>query len=133
MAATTRTNAAKKLFRREPPRELVDEVLRACGLRAGIADLRWFTRDELVLTGAEEWLMALEPYYLPCKARRFLHAEELSGARAVTVLRHILEPHGYGLVSQERLYAGAKQALYQIQPTNSFKDLSGVSLTVEFV
>ncbi len=122
----------KKLFRREPPKELVEMVLRSCGFRAGLNDLRWFTREELVLQGAEEWLTALEPYYLPCKARRFLHAEALCGTRTITILRHILEPHGYCLLAQERTYAGSKQALYQIQPIYSFQDLSGVSLTVDF-
>ena len=49
----------KKLFRKEPPKELVDSILRATGL-IGMTDLRWFTKEELVLQGYEEWLPALE-------------------------------------------------------------------------
>jgi len=97
----------------------------------GVHDLRWFSKDELIVTGQEEWLPVVYPYYLPCKAKRFLH-EAIDGARAITVLRHILRPQGYDLHVQERLYREHKQSLYQIQPVHSFKDLSGVSLEVEF-
>jgi len=120
----------KKLFRKEPPAELVGTILRASGL-LGVEDLRWFTKDELVTTGSEEWLTLLEPYYLPCKATRFLHGD-LNGSRLITVFRHILRPHGYDIHVQERLYKEHKHTLYQIQPDNPFRDLSGSSMTVDF-
>ncbi|NBV77965.1 hypothetical protein EBR66_07400 [bacterium] len=120
----------KKLFRQEPPIDLVTSILRATGL-LGMEDLRWFTKDELVLTGFEEWLLHLEPYYLPCKAKRFLHGE-MDGARLITIFRHIVRPHGYDIHVQERLYKEHKHTLYQIQPNNPFRDLSGASMTVEF-
>jgi hypothetical protein len=123
--------AHKKLFRKEPPKELVDSILRASGL-LGMIDLRWFTRDELVLTGYDEWLPTLEPYYLPCKASRFLHGE-MDCAKLITIFRHILRPHGYDLHVQERLYKEHKHTMYQIQPTNPFRDLSGASAFVEFL
>ena len=120
----------KKLFRKVPPLDLVTTILRSTGL-LGIEDLRWFTKDELILTGYEEWLPLLEAYYLPCKSARFFH-EELDGARLITIFRHILRPHGYDVHVQERLYKEHKHTLYQIQPDNPFRDLSGVSMTVEF-
>lgn len=123
--------AHKKLFRKEPPKELVDSILRASGL-LGMIDLRWFTRDELVLIGYEEWLPTLEPYYLPCKASRFLYGE-MDCAKLITIFRHILRPHGYDLHVQERLYRQHKHTMYQIQPTNPFRDLSGASAFVEFL
>ena len=58
--------------------------------------------------------------------------DQLDGARMITVMRHILRPHGYDLHVQERLYRDQKQSLYQIQPIHSFRDLSGVSLEVVF-
>ena len=121
----------KKLFRKEPPKELVDSILRATGL-IGMTDLRWFTNEELVLAGYEEWLPTLEPYYLPCKATRFLHGE-MDHAKLVTIFRHILRPHGYDLHVQERLYKESKHTLYQIQPMDPFRDLSGASAFVEFL
>jgi hypothetical protein len=120
----------KKLFRIIPPKEFVETILRAAGL-LGLHDLRWFSKDELVVGTQDEWLPLLYPYYLPCKARRFM-TDQLDGARFITVLRHILRPHGYDLHVQERLYRDQKQSLYQIQPIHSFRDLSGVSLEVVF-
>jgi hypothetical protein len=120
----------KKLFRSLPPKELVESILRGSGL-LGLHDLRWFSKDELKTAEQEEWLPLLYPYYLPCKAKRFLH-ETLDNSRLITILRHILRPHGYDLSVQERLYRDQKQSLYQIQPIHSFRDLSGVSLEVDF-
>lgn len=121
----------KKLFRKEPPKELVDSILRTTGL-LDMTDLRWFTKDELILAGHEEWLQHLEPYYLPCKASRFLH-NEMDTARLITIFKHIIRPHGYDLHVQERLYKEHKHTLYQIQPNNPFRDLSGASAMVEFL
>lgn len=120
----------KKLFRSLPPKDLVESILRSCGL-LGLHDLRWFSKDELKVVEQDDWLPLLYPYYLPCKAKRFLN-EALDTSRLITILRHILRPHGYDLSVQERLYRDQKQSLYQIQPLHSFKDLSGVSLEVDF-
>jgi hypothetical protein len=119
----------KKLFRKIPPLEFVEEILRACGF-LGIKDLRWFLKEELQLESAEDWLPFLEPYYLPCKVERFLYS--FSSDACITVFRHILRPHGYTLVTQERLYKEKKHTMYQIQPLNVFQDLSGGSLEVRF-
>jgi hypothetical protein len=118
-----------KLFRHEPPRDYVEEILRELGL-LGFHDLRWFSLDELSLKTMGEWLPELESYYLPCKAKRFLH--EWGPGSVITVLRHILQCHEYHLVKEERLYKGLKQTLYQLQPLNSRMDLSGASLQVDF-
>lgn len=77
----------------------------------------------------EEWLPELEPYYLPCKAKRFLYGT-MDSAKLITILRHIVRVYDYDLIAQERLYKDSKQTLYQIQ-TRVF-DLSGLSHTVEF-
>jgi len=120
----------KKLFRQIPPKEMIEVILRSLGL-LGFHDLRWFSKDELTISQQEEWLPGLYPYYLPCKAKRFLYAE-IDNNHIITIMRHILRPHGYDLHVQERLYRDQKQSLYQIQPIHSFKDLSGVSLEVDF-
>lgn len=118
-----------KLFRKEPPREFVESLLRRMGF-LGFGDLRWFSRDEISLEGMEEWLPELEAYYLPCKAKRFLH-DWVEGS-VITVMRHVLHVHDYTLQKEERLYKGVKQTLYQIQPIRASLDLSGVSLEVTF-
>ena len=118
-----------KLFRKEPPREFVEGLLRRMGF-LGFGDLRWFSRDEIHTESIEEWLPELEAYYLPCKARRFLH--EWTPGSVITVLRHVLHVHDYTLQKEERLYKGSKQMLYQIQPIRASLDLSGASLLVSF-
>lgn len=118
-----------KLFRNEPSRDVVEYVLRSVGL-LGFHDLRWFSRDEIKLDNLEIWLPEIESYYLPCKAKRFIH--NWSSHSIITILRHLLHLHGYTLQKEERLYKGVKQMIYQIQSINSFYDLSGASLQVDF-
>lgn len=118
-----------KLFRKEPPREFVEGLLRQLGF-IGFGDLRWFSRDEIHMETMDEWLPELEAYYLPCKARRFLY--NWSDGSVITVMRHVLHAHDYTLQKEERLYKGVKQTLYQIQPIRASLDLSGVSLEVRF-
>jgi hypothetical protein len=120
----------KKLFRKEPPKELVEQILRSIGL-LGIHDLRWFTKEELKMDAVEEWLPLLYPFYLPCKAKRFLDTE-FDANRLITVVRHCIRAHGYDLSVQERLYKDKKHSLYQLQPVHSYKDLSGSNLEVTF-
>jgi hypothetical protein len=84
----------------------------------------------LRLDGVGEWLPLLEPYYIPCKARRFLLSGEMDSARLITILRHVCRQWDHDLSAQERLYKDAKQTLYQIQPLTT--DVSGFCLLVEF-
>jgi hypothetical protein len=131
-SARKESSIRKKLFRDIPPREIVESTLKRIGL-TGFQDLRWFCSTELRLEEQAEWLPLLEPYYLPCKAKRFFHGRgDLDGPRMITILRHIIEPHGYTLKVEERLYRGKKQSLYQIQPVRSYKDLSGTDMEVRF-
>ena len=118
-----------KLFRKEPPQEYVEYVLREMGF-LGFHDLRWFSRLEIRLDSAEEWLPLLEAYYIPCKAKRFVHT--WTDVTPVTILRHILHLYNYRLEKEERLYRGEKTMLYQIQPCRSVHDLSGAILQVDF-
>jgi len=120
---------APKLFRKIPTMEFAEYVLRQMGF-IGFNDLRWFSRDEINLSTTEEWLPELESYYLPCKAKRFLHT--WTDSTVLTIMRHVLHVHDYTLQKEERLYKGVKQMLYQIQPIHSHVDLSGASLQVDF-
>ena len=123
----------KQLFRALPPIELVEEILRALGLSAGLADLRWFSAGELRVETQDEWLPMLEPYYLPCKARRFFEGRgDLDGPRIVTLIKHLLSCHKHHLKVQERLYKNKKQSLYQIQPIDAIKQITAADLTVSF-
>ena len=119
-----------KLFRKEPTQEFVQSILREMGF-LGFHDLRWFSKDEIRLESMEEWLPLLEAYYIPCKAKRFIH--KWTDITPITILRHILHLYNYHLEKEERLYKGGKTMLYQIQPYRSVHDLSGAILQVDFV
>jgi hypothetical protein len=121
--------ATKKLFRKPPPLEFVNDILVSLKLQ-GLSDRRWFTRDELCIDSLDEWLPILEPYYIPCKAKRFLTA--VDNSRLITILRHILEPLGYDLKTQEKMYKMQKVTMYQIFTEQKTQDLSMNEMRVDF-
>jgi len=96
------------MFRQIPPVDLVTHVLKT--LR--IDDMRWFSKDELSLETLDEWLPLVEPYYLPCKAERYL--DEMTKSRILTVLRHLLKATDGELKYQERVIQGKKTMVYQV-------------------
>jgi len=122
-------NKPIKIFRKEPPLSIIQNLLKELGF-IGLNDLRWFSRDEIRLDTIDSWLPEIESYYLPCKAKRFIH--NWTDISILTILRHCIHCHGYTLQKEERLYKNVKQSLYQIQPIYSSVDLSGASLQVDF-
>lgn len=100
------------MFRKSPPLELIEEVLRCLKLD-GITEKRWFSKEELCIETLESWLPLLEPFYLPCKAQRYLYGD-VSRTRVITILRHILKANGIELRVQERMVNGHKTTLYQV-------------------
>jgi len=117
----------KHLFRKKPTIELVSNILQALKF-SGLSDARLFNKTDIDLIIFEQWLPELEPFYLPCKAKLFLHS--FTHDRAITVLRHLLRAHGYKLRAYEKVHQGAKQTLYQLE-REVWIDLSG-SMNVEF-
>lgn len=71
----------------------------------------------------EIWLPDVEAYYLPCKAKRFLH-DDFSKQRVITILRHLSPCFQVELKSQERVLNGKKMTYYMLSPSQ-FVDLSG--------
>jgi len=102
-----------KLFREHPPLELVISVMLGIGF-TGITDTRLFSLEDIKLDTIVTWAPLLEPYYLPCKAKRYF--ENLDSRRVITILRHLLPVHGFRLQTYERNYNGKKRTVYQIHP-----------------
>jgi hypothetical protein len=100
------------MFRRRPPLELLEHILRCCKLN-GLDDKRWFSKEDIPLERLEEWLPLLEAYYLPCKAERYLHGD-ISQGKIITILRHILKAHEIEFKTQERVINGKKITQYQV-------------------
>jgi len=120
----------KKLFRKIPPPGFVNEILQNLKLQ-GLSERRWFSKDELFLGTIDEWLPVLEPYYIPCKAKRFL--SDVDSSRVITILRHILHSNGYQLKTQEKMYKMQKTTMYQIFNEEVIHDLSANEMCVEFL
>lgn len=126
----------KYLFRKFPPIELVNDILRLCGLSGELNDRRQFKKECLAkgLITADSWLPILEPYYLPCKSKRFFHdGAVFDTGRIITILRHILGPHNYILDTHERAEHGVKHTFYMIKPILQSYDLSGANMEVTFI
>ncbi len=100
------------MFRKVPPVEIVDQVLRSLKI-GSLTEKRWFSKEELSLETLDEWMPLIEPFYLPCKAERYLQGE-MTASRIITVLRHMLKAHKIELKVQERMVNGHKTTLYQV-------------------
>lgn len=100
------------MFRKCPPLEIIEQVLRCLKLGT-LTDKRWFSKEEISIEALDDWLPLLEPYYLPCKAERYLQ-REMTHSRVVTILRHLLKSNNIELKVQERMVNGHKTTLYQV-------------------
>jgi hypothetical protein len=103
--------ASHPLFRTQPPWTTVLEVLALLRLPREFPTT--FQKHDIVLEQSAEAVAILEPYYIPCKARKFL--DYTTETRWITILRHILLPHGYGIVIQETTRNKQKAIFYTIE------------------
>ena len=119
-----------KLFREKPPIDIILKMLTELGL-TGLADSKIFSADELTLNTIEEWAPLLEPYYLPCKAKRYF--DSVDSRRIITLLRHLLPFHGFRLQIYERQHNGKKRTVYQIHPATPRLLAEGEEIRVLFL
>lgn len=101
-----------QIFRAQPPLELLEEICKTFGL-SGLQDSTWFSKSSLNLEQLEAVLPELEPYYVPCKAKEFLHPT-LTPARGLTILKQLCKAHTIHITAAERTCAGVKGMWYQI-------------------
>jgi hypothetical protein len=100
------------MFRQVPPLDFFETILRHLGF-TGLDDRRWFAKEDLRLENLETWLPLLEPFYLPCKAKRYIHGS-MNAQRVMTLVRHLCHAHAIQLQTQEKVLKGKKTTLYQI-------------------
>jgi hypothetical protein len=111
-----------ELFRKVPSKEIVEEILIHLHF-LGFNDNRIFTKFDIPKEKFNEILIWIEPYYLPCKAKRFL--SDITDNKRITILRHLLKVHKYDLLGQEKIVNGIKTTTYQIKVVMEYSDLSG--------
>jgi hypothetical protein len=109
---------ANSIFRKFPTSELVLEILVYLKF-IGLNDTKYFTKNDICDKDFEEICILIEPYYIPCKAKRFLNINN-----KITVLRQLLHCINYTLESQEKVYNSKKITVYSIKKL-LFEDLSG--------
>jgi len=119
-----------KLFRETPHVDVVLLMLRELGF-SGLNDTKLFSANELKLETIETWAPLLEPFYLPCKAKRYFDA--LDSRRVITLLRHVLPNHGFRLQCYERLHLGKKRTVYQMHPATPRILAQGEEIRVLFL
>jgi hypothetical protein len=102
----------QSLFREIPPWDLVKSILNILCLSTDFP--LTFQKKDINLSQSNDAAYLLEPYYKPCKAKRYL--DTIDDTRWITVLRHILQPHGWKIVYQETTRDKKKAIFYTIQP-----------------
>ena len=114
---------SKPLFRVQIEKEIVEEFLIHIGF-LGLHDKKVFTKFDIPKDKFEDILIQIEPYYIPCKAKRFLY--DLNEGKQITILRHLLRAIGYDLLVQEKVLHNVKSTTYQIYEKHFSHDLSEV-------
>jgi len=98
------------VFREIPPWIVVSDVLTM--LKLSTEPPFTFQKTAIELSRSPDAVDLLVPYYLPCKANQFL--EFTDEKRWITILRHILTPHGYVIQSHETTRDKKKVILYTV-------------------
>jgi hypothetical protein len=114
-----------KIFRENPPPELIEKVLAAFSLH-GLHDFSWFSRNNLQMNVFEDVLPLLEPYYIPCKAKEYLYTS-ITPLRAITILRQLLKTVDASLICSEKSRMGVKSIWYQISLPTSKKQMQNIT------
>lgn len=109
------------IFRKSFDKHFVNDLLKKLGF-LGLNDKKTFTKFDISSDKFEEVLITIEPYYIPCKAKRFLY--DLNEGKQITILRHLLRHIGYDLLVQEKVINKAKYTTYQIYQKDLTHDLS---------
>lgn len=108
-----------QLFKEIPPIELVVKVIQCFGFNnledKGCICKKYFGSMN-VIQRLNELLPELRKYYLPCKAKTYLN--ELTNNSVMTILRQVLRPHNYVIVSREKYVNREKIINYNLVNKN---------------
>jgi len=116
---------SKGIFRKIPSKEFIEEILIYLQF-LGLYDRKIFTKNDISSDIFEEIIIWIEPYYIPCKAKKFLY--DLNASKQITILRHLLRAIDYDLLAQEKVINFIKMTTYQIYQKYVLLNSSGVYL-----
>ncbi len=99
------------LFSEIPRLNLVEEWLSRLKINQGHV----FSEEGFDWAIFNQILLEIEPYYYPCKAKKYLHREHTMNS-VLTVLRQLVKPHGLTFRTHERLVHRKKYYEYYLVP-----------------
>lgn len=122
-----------------PPIELVQQILNLLLYNNNITNVSEtdniyieFSKKTLaqknVVNTIEPYIEELKKYYLKCKHKKYL--ENLTEKKIITLLRQILKPHNYMLLSSEKYDNGIKYLAYVIK--QKIIGLKKINSTIHF-
>jgi len=117
------------ILRETPPWTLVIEILGLLNLPSELPYT--FQKADICMTHILEVVGLLEPYYIPSKARQFLDIIT-DETRLVTILRHILLPHGYVVLMKETTRNKKKAILYTVDRASVVEGPLRSAVTMDF-
>ena len=103
------------IFREIPSKTEVEEWLALIQIH-GLSDSHSITEEAFSWEGFNQILLKAEPYYFPCKAKKFLYKHDMEMKNAITVLRQIVRPHGFTFRTHERVAHRKKYYEYFLIP-----------------
>ena len=105
-----------QLFSKVPPKELILKLLHCFGF-TDFDDRRCICKKYFkklkILENIEILLPELQKYYLPCKAKTYLH--KLTNNSAMTLLRQCIRPYNYVVIGKEKYINGEKIINYNLE------------------
>jgi hypothetical protein len=117
------------LFREHVSIEVVSDILKILKFD-GVNDNRLFSAKNIDVSLFDMAVLILEPYYIPCKAKKYLYGD-MTSHRILTVLRQILKPVGFTIHGQEKTIGRKKEMVYQIIQTEFEKEIP-INSKIEF-
>jgi len=119
-----------QLFKQIPPHEFVEDIIKLYGPN-GFDVHYYFTLNDIIVNNVIDNLNNrvndLKKYYLPCK---WHYINNITPKKTLTILRQLLRPFKYKLISTEKYKTSTKYLLYNLKAPNN--QTSGNNLTVQF-
>lgn len=104
-----------QLFKIIPDENIIQDILEAFGL-TNLEDTRLFTKSHMIEINTVDKINELKDklteYYLPCKAKKYLH--NLDEKKCITILRQIVKLYHYKCIGLEKSIKGNKTMTYRL-------------------
>jgi hypothetical protein len=94
------------MLRSIPPLSLIVQWLKHIDIN-NFNDFHTFTASSFPFEKFNDVIQQAEPYYYPCKATKYLKGN-MTIKKAITILRQLLNPYGYTIITRERTINNSK-------------------------